>query len=476
MKGPRLTLRGQVTLAMFVLVLISFAATGLVSFWHFSEERKEYHEDRLERKEGAIEAHLAHELEREIPLGLQADSLPAILSDELCHIASIHRMDLGLYALDGEMVMSSNPALVDDSILPLVLTPELLATRTSNEWVSWPVDSGEVMAQVTEITNSLGEPLAIMVLPYVNFEQIPSQDRKFYAALAVLHLLLFLGAAYLSVWLSRSITRGFDAISDALRVPMKDGIHARIVWDRNDEMGALIAEYNRMVDQLADQNKRQAQTEREHAWKEMARQVAHEVKNPLTPMRLMVQMHASQAAQQTPESIKDFSDGMLTQIDAMAQVASDFGQFAAFVERRKSELPVVDFLNQIRLSFPTVERVYPLQADWVVKADKAQLVRILNNLLNNALESIPEGKKGQVALGARESEGAIELWVQDNGVGIDPKRLEEVFEPHFTTKSSGTGLGLAITKGLVESMGGRIWMQSQEGQGTTATVWLPMAH
>jgi two-component system, NtrC family, nitrogen regulation sensor histidine kinase NtrY len=187
-------------------------------------------------------------------------------------------------------------------------------------------------------------------------------------------------------------------------------------------------------------------------------------------------MHASQAAQQTPESIKDFSDGMLTQIDAMAQVASDFGQFAAFVERRKSELPVVDFLNQIRLSFPAVERVYPLQADWVVKADKAQLVRILNNLLNNALESIPEGKKGQVALGARESEGAIELWVQDNGVGIDPKRLEEVFEPHFTTKSSGTGLGLAITKGLVESMGGRIWMQSQEGQGTTATVWLPMAH
>jgi signal transduction histidine kinase len=79
-------------------------------------------------------------------------------------------------------------------------------------------------------------------------------------------------------------------------------------------------------------------------------------------------------------------------------------------------------------------------------------------------------------LGARESEGAIEVWVQDNGVGIDPKRLEEVFEPHFTTKSSGTGLGLAITKGLVESMGGRIWMQSQEGQGTTATVWLPMAH
>jgi signal transduction histidine kinase len=190
----------------------------------------------------------------------------------------------------------------------------------------------------------------------------------------------------------------------------------------------------------------------------------------------MVQIHASQAAQQTPESIKDFADGMLTQIDAMAQVASDFGQFAAFAERRKTELPVVDFLNQIRLSFPTVERVYPLQADWVVKADKAQLVRILNNLLNNALESIPEGKKGQVALGARESEGAIELWVQDNGVGIDSKRLEEVFEPHFTTKSSGTGLGLAITKGLVEAMGGRIWMQSQEGQGTTATVWLPMAH
>lgn len=475
MKGPRLTLRGQVTLAMFVLVLISFAATGLVSFWHFSEERKEYHEDRLVRKEGAIEAHIAHELERRIPHGLQVDSLPAILSDELCHIASIHRMDLALYSLDGEMVMSSNLALVDDGVLPLTLSPELMETRTSKEWVTWPVDSGEVMAQVTEISNSLGEPLAIMVLPYRNFDQIPSQDRKFYAALAVLHLLMFFGAAYLSVWLSRSITRGFEAISDALRVPMKNGTHARIVWDRNDEMGDLIAEYNRMVDQLADQNKRQAQTEREHAWKEMARQVAHEVKNPLTPMRLMVQMHAAQADQQTPESIKAFTDGMLTQIDAMAQVASDFGQFAAFAERRKSEVNVIEFLEEIRLSFPAVERVYPKNAPWIVRADKSQLVRILNNLLNNALESIPEGREPQVALGARESEGAVEIWVQDNGIGIDPKRLLEVFEPHFTTKSSGTGLGLAITKGLVEALGGRIWMESQEGRGTTATIRLSKA-
>lgn len=460
---------------MFVLVLVSFAATGLVSFWHFSQERKEYHSDRLVRKEGAIEAHIAHELERRIPQGIQADSLPKILSDELCHIAAIHRMDLALYTLDGEMAISSNPTLLYDSILPLTLSPEVLATRKSKKWVAWPVDSGEVMAQVTEITNSAGDPLAIMVLPYRNFDQIPPQDRKFYAALAVLHLLLFGGAAYLSFWLSRNIMRGFDAISDALRVPMKDGTHARIVWDRNDEMGALIAEYNRMVDQLGEQNKRQAQWEREQAWKEMARQVAHEVKNPLTPMRLMVQMHAAQASSQTPETIQDFANGMLTQIDAMAQVASDFGQFAAFADRRKSEVDVVEFLNQIRGSFPSVERVYPLHAPWKVKADKAQLVRIFNNLLNNALESIPEGTQAQVALGARQADGAVEIWVQDNGTGIESDRLDDVFEPHFTTKSSGTGLGLAIVKGLVEAMDGRIWIASEWAKGTTVTVWLPTA-
>jgi signal transduction histidine kinase len=193
-------------------------------------------------------------------------------------------------------------------------------------------------------------------------------------------------------------------------------------------------------------------------------------------MRLMVQMHAAQAAAQTPESIQDFANGMLTQIDAMAQVASDFGQFAAFADRRKSEVDVVDFLNQIRLSFPTIERVYPLDAPWKVKADKAQLVRIFNNLLNNALESIPEGRPAHVALGARESDGAVEIWVQDNGVGIESDRMDDVFEPHFTTKSSGTGLGLAIVKGLVEAMGGRIWIASKLGAGTTATVWLPTAH
>ena len=475
----RITLRVRIFIAMFMLVVLGFGATGIVSFLHFKAEEVEYRRERLKRKEQAMEAHVAHELQRALGSDISESDLLAVLHEELCSISAIHQMDVALYTMGGELLLSSNMTLVDDGVLPSRL-PELVHSRRNQilSIANSEQSDEEMLLYTAELEDASGLPVALMVVPYHSKLELPLEDMAFFRALAWLHLVLFVAATYFAYLLSRSITQGLDAVGNAMKGNPENGSSnpRPVAWKSKDEIGQLVDSYNRMVHETHENAKALALAEKENAWREMAQQVAHEIKNPLTPMRLMVQMHASQSAQQTPESIKDFADGMLTQIDAMAQVASDFGQFAAFVERRKSELPVVDFLNQIRLSFPTVERVYPLQADWVVKADKAQLVRILNNLLNNALESIPEGKKGQVALGARESEGAIELWVQDNGVGIDPKRLEEVFEPHFTTKSSGTGLGLAITKGLVESMGGRIWMQSQEGQGATATVWLPMAH
>ena len=474
MKWPELSLRGRVFLAMLVLVLVSFGATGVMSILHFKEEAEKYHTERLLRKEGAIEAHISHELERRFPGGeIAADSVSRALNDEVCHIATIHNMELGLYSLTGEMMVNSNQRWVEEGILPARLTAEMLKQRFSNQWSTWATDSGNVMLQIAQIENSTGEPMAILALPYVSKNSMPLEDIRFYKALLLLHIALFFGATYLSYVLSSTITKGFEAISEALRTANKQGTRPRIHWERQDEIGQLIAEYNRMTDLLDEQARKQAQWEREQAWREMARQVAHEVKNPLTPMRLMVQMMASQPDKQSPESIKEFSEAMLTQMDAMSQVASDFSQFATFGAHHLQTCLLVPLLERARHAFPEVTRLYALDSPWQVRVDELQFLRVLNNLLNNAFESLKPNQKASIALGARRALGGVEVWVKDNGCGISQERMKEVFEPHFTTKNSGTGLGLAITKGLIEGFSGRIWMESTEKVGTTVTIWIP---
>jgi nitrogen fixation/metabolism regulation signal transduction histidine kinase len=234
-----------------------------------------------------------------------------------------------------------------------------------------------------------------------------------------------------------------------------------------------------MVDELEESAIKLAQSEREDAWREMAKQVAHEIKNPLTPMRLTVQSFQRKFDPNDPElrqKVRDYSETLIQQIDTMSAVASAFSNFASMPAQQNETLNVVevvelalDIFNEEYLQFECSEK------EIIAKIDRTQLIRILTNLVKNAIQSIPENQqeKWVVVIVTRQGTN-VEITVTDNGVGIEGQYIPYIFEPKFTTKSSGMGLGLGIIKNIIENYKGTITFASQLGKGTQFTVSLPI--
>jgi signal transduction histidine kinase len=333
-----------------------------------------------------------------------------------------------------------------------------------------------LLLYTAEINNELGLPVALMVVPYSDKVERPMEDMAFFRALAWLHLVLFVAATYFAYLLSRSITQGLEVVGNAMKGNPEDGSSNphQVAWRSKDEIGQLVDAYNRMVQQTEENAKALANAEKERAWREMAQQVAHEIKNPLTPMRLMTQLHASRAAQLTADEVRNFSESMLAQIDAMSAVAGDFSELAKISNGPLRPVDLATVLRRIQLAYPGLDLALPA-GPWMVLGTEDSLLRVFNNLLNNALDAIPQGKQPNVSVTVREDEGHILVSVRDNGSGIAPERWEAIFAPHFTTKSTGTGLGLALVKSIVAGMGGRIWIESSSPEGSVFMLRLPRA-
>ena len=214
-----------------------------------------------------------------------------------------------------------------------------------------------------------------------------------------------------------------------------------------------------------------AASEREQAWREMAKQVAHEIKNPLTPMRLNLQSFAAIFKRENPladQQLKDFCQSMLEQIDTLNAIASAFSSFADLPEPKKEQLNVgevvksaIELFAEIKISLSLPQE--PVYANF----DRTQLIRIMTNLIKNAIQSVPKGKSPIIVVTVTETESMVKIGVKDNGLGIAVENQKKIFEPKFTTKSSGMGLGLPIVKTILDSYGGRIFFESIPSFSTT---------
>jgi nitrogen fixation/metabolism regulation signal transduction histidine kinase len=245
------------------------------------------------------------------------------------------------------------------------------------------------------------------------------------------------------------------------------------------EINLLIKAYNQMVDELEKSALKLAQSEREEAWREMAKQVAHEIKNPLTPMRLTVQSFQRRFSPDDPnvnQKMKDYSETLIQQIDTMSAVASAFSNFASMPAQQNETLNVVevvelalDIFNENNIIF---EPEYP---EIISKIDRTQLVRIITNLVKNAIQSIPEFQEHkQIKVVVKKVLNNVLITVEDNGVGISPIDINRIFQPKFTTKNSGMGLGLGIIKNIIENYKGTITFETEYGIGTRFIVSLPI--
>lgn len=470
MANVNLSLRARIFISMILLIIITFVLTGAVLFFHFQNEEEEYHKERLQRKEYAIRANIDYFL-TPYKEGLTEKELPEVFSEKICEISDIHNLDVAIYSVSGYLLISSNEALVSQGIIPLRLEPTTLyrvLNRDTKLTLNYR-DSVEYLSAYSIIYNNKNKPIAIVNLPYyLETSRLPRQDVQFMRTLGSIYLLLFIAAVVIAYLISNYITGSLQTISQNLKDIRLNKHNKKLEWHGADEIGELVSEFNRMVDELESSAVRLARSERETAWKEMARQVAHEIKNPLTPMRLMVQYLDASLKTAEPEKLHEHTEAMIDQIDAMSSIAESFSRFAEMPDYKREKVDICELINRSVSLYPNllIKLKTPAQPIYAV-LDRELMVRVFNNLIKNASQAIPADKLAEFEIGAKKEDKNVVVWVKDNGIGIEEAQREKIFEPSFTTKSQGMGMGLAIVRTIVQGLGGSIWFESEPGVGTT---------
>ena len=339
----------------------------------------------------------------------------------------------------------------------------------------------EYFSSYLPIIGNNNTPIGYLNIPYLaKQDQLDEQITDFLAYLANIYLLIFLFINVVAVLVSSTITQPLTMIQHRLASISLANINEPITYEAKDEIGAIVTAYNQMVSQLAESQERLSQSQREMAWRQMARQVAHEIKNPLTPMKLSIQ-HLSRAWNENTPRLKTMfpkvMKTLLVQIDSMVRIANSFSEFAKMPEPVKSRVLVNEVLVEVVDLYTQSEEAIWLidvpQADFWAYADRDQLSRCFNNIVKNGLQAIEDN--GIIHISMRILEGECRIEIKDNGAGIPPEVQKRIFEPSFSTKTSGMGLGLAIVKRIIENTGGTINFESKEGKGTTFYIEIPSA-
>lgn len=473
----RITLRLRIFLAMMLIILLSFVLTGTISYYHFKQENELYHQERLKRKDDAINESIRYFLRNQL-YSENSDSLVKLFDDKICELADINNLDINLYSMSGALLISSNPELYERKIIPENLGSSLLNAleeRSQQLLVSHEHDTIKYISTYDYIHNGNNDPIAIISLPYFDTSNIARQDLTgFMIPLIQIYLVLFIGAGLLAYFLSNYIIGSLRAIGQQMQRLKLNEPNPPLKWRFDDELGTLVAEYNRMLRELEKSVVKLAQTERESAWKEMAKQVAHEIKNPLTPMRLNVQYLEKTLKTENKEQLKEFTASMINQIDTLSSIAEAFSRFANMPELKPEEFSVREIIERTTTLYPN-DHISFNCSDPNIKmiGDKDQLVRVMNNLINNALQAIPEGRDPDVRVSLTKNDDHILIEVSDNGTGVPEDQRSKIFEPRFTTKTKGMGLGLAMVKNIIDLFGGEIWFESEIDKGTTFYISLP---
>ncbi|NNC94497.1 MAG: HAMP domain-containing histidine kinase [Chitinophagales bacterium] len=484
-----LSFRNRITVSMILIIIVSFLIIGLVTARYFTNEYELYHQQRLIRKEKAVRSAIEYLIKDNTDLNESISNDQLIkkeLTVDIASLSDIHSMDINIFNLDGDLLISSKPeiftkGLVSDKMNPLAYYH--LSDVLRNQYLHQEsIGKLQYLSVYVPIRNETGETLAYMNLPYfAQASNLKEEISNFMVALVNVYVFLLVCAGFIAFLISNSITRPLTEIREKLRLLNLTRSNEPIEWRRKDEIGELVSEYNKMIRELEKSVQLLAKSERESAWREMAKQIAHEIKNPLTPMKLSIQylQRSIEANDGNKDELVDrVSKTLIEQIDNLSEIATAFSSFAKMPKAKNEVMNLEDVARSVFDLFKDTHDIeYHFHSDLddpQVFADKNQLISAFNNLMQNATQSISDEQKGNVEMNLRINEDKFIIEVKDNGIGIEKHLQESVFVPNFTTKSSGTGLGLAITKRIIENAGGDIWFESAVGQGSAFYISLPM--
>lgn len=475
-----LTFKYRIQLVLVVIVLVSLGLFGAGSIYYI---RQQY-----QAKNAEIISEKAHSIVIEIEGKLQDDVLTTPYKDYATYLlkkfSNVFFTDINLYDLEGNLYASSRPKVFDQGLASRKMNPEAfsqISIQKKSEFIhDESIGNLAYLSAYLPIKNREGELQAYLNIPYfAKQNDLEKEISTFMVALINVYVFLFALAVLAAIFISNYLTHPLRLIQEKMREVKLGKKNDPIEWKSKDEIGSLVGEYNRMIVELSNSAELLAQSERESAWREMAKQVAHEIKNPLTPMRLSIQLLERAYKDKAPDidqKVDRLSRTIVEQIDTLSSIASAFSDFAKMpkpvLESMDLRAVVKNTLELFRENDEGVEFVLEdnVKGEMAISGDREQLPRVFNNLFRNAIQAIPEGRKGKVNVTLSKQGNHFIIAVKDNGTGIADEVIDKIFVPNFTTKSTGMGLGLAMVKNIVEGSGGMIWFETTKDRGTTFFV------
>lgn len=432
----------------------------------------------------------AEDISRNLSELLELQPNPEYLNTRVAEIARYTGTDLNLYSPEGKLISSSQPGLFQQNYLSEYIHP--LAYAEIKEQNSRQMITTESLgrleyksAYMAVRSGRTGTLLGIVSLPFFDSGiALQEQEAAVFNNLVTIFVLVFLISFFALYFLARQLTRPLRSLAEKLKLVDLSGNNEPLSWRSEDEVGKLVKEYNTMLVNLQESKKALSRTEKESAWREMAKQVAHEIKNPLTPMKLSLQHLNRMLHRQTDNSAEQQKvdktvRSLLAQINTLSDIATSFSAFAKMPVPETVRFELVGLVHEVISLFSAEEAEIKAtlpEKQLFVLGDEKLMQRTLNNLIKNGLQAVPEGRIPHIKLMLKEQGDRLLLTIADNGLGIAADIQNKVFLPNFSTKYTGSGLGLAIAKRGIEHAGGRIWFETTEGEGTVFFIELPVAN
>ncbi|WP_346983305.1 HAMP domain-containing sensor histidine kinase [Chryseobacterium sp. POE27] len=472
------SLRNRVFFGFLLVCLLSVVASSLVPYFVLRENSVTKSRIDMQEKTGAVIRFLDYAVSMK---HTETKDLPILLDNKIFEIADINQHDIILYDLKGNYLLSNKEeSLVEQKKVPINIINKILSTKARVDIKGYDASKDAVFtSSYLLLKNNDLEPIAIVYIPLYHNESAYFDVLNIYVKYIILvDIFLILFSVWFSWVMSNNLAKNITKFSDMItRITLFENEMRPIRYYKNDELNALARAYNRMILQIQDQKERLRFKASEEAWREMAKQVAHEVKNPLTPMKLTIQNFERKFDPEDPnirEKVKQMSKTVVDQIDLIATVASAFSEFAKLPEKNNEIINLNNEVEDILRVFND-ESVFmhSNKSNIMINMDKIYLSRIITNLVTNAKQAESEERKLIVNVDVEQHQRRVMISVQDNGVGIPENIYERIFEPNFTSKNSGMGLGLSMVRKMVEDYKGEINVKSEVGKGSTFTITLP---
>lgn len=476
--------RSRFQLTVFLLILFSLVTIGISSVYFVINLNERKNQNLISDKAHSILIELQHKL-------LDANQYQFADTDYLgtlmTKFSEVFFTDINLYDPRGYLIATSQSDAFDAEILAQYMDGNAFRVLIENKESMLVHDEmiGDLkyLSAYLPLTNSKNDVLAYLNLPsFSRQEELQAEIGSFLITIINIYAIVLLIAAITGLIVARILTHPLQILAIHLSSVKIGKTNRKIEWQGSDELAVLISEYNRMLDELDSGTVEIKIREREATWNEMARQVAHEIKNPLTPLRLNVQYLQKAWVDGAPDfdqRLQRFIFTMQEQIERLNTIATDFGQFGSLPKPRLAQVDLCGLLRKVIFLFSEGESMVKLKSDiesCQIISDEGLLQVVFTNLIKNAIQAVPVDRKADVSITLSDvKSGFIEIQVADNGRGIPVSEYHKIFTPYFTTKSQGSGIGLHLVYQIVNALHGKVWFVSEAEIGTIFFIALPAA-